>query len=168
MEQKVFGLSDLSPHIALRRSIFRSVLIRSFIWVLTCHPSSPPPSIVDFWETKAEETLVIHRVRSNAWKSQTLSREKKKKNARRLLIRAYFCLACSWHLRHPFDPIPSQHINYISSVTFAIHRTAPALPKADLCFFYASCLSFRATFVFAPLISGYLWSQHQSIICIEN
>lgn len=46
------------------------------------------------------------------------------------LIRHYFCPRWSWNPRHPFDSTPMLHINYISSVTFATHRT---VPPACLC-----------------------------------
>lgn len=41
------------------------------------------------------------------------------------LIRHYFCPRWSWNPRHPFDSTPKLHINYISSGTFATHRTVP-------------------------------------------
>lgn len=80
-----------------------------------------------------------------------------------LLIRAYFCLAWGWYPRHFFDPIPSQHINYISSVTFATHRTAPAPRWLLLLSHVLAVLSYKSCFLTYLDIFG-----NQSIIRIKN
>lgn len=65
------------------------------------------------------------------------------------LIRHYFCPRWNWNPRHPFDSVPMQHINYISSGTFATHRT---VPPASLCM---STLSISAS---SALWFGHVWN----------
>lgn len=64
------------------------------------------------------------------------------------LIRHYFCPRWSWNPRHPFDSTPKLHINYISSGTFATHRT---VPPASL---WMSRLSISAS---STLWFGHVW-----------
>lgn len=97
-----------------------------WLWLFSHHP----PTVIYFREIK-----MTHRGWNPPRKTKLTRKKKTPKlsysitihvNAHCLWIRAYFCLARSWYFRHPFDPIPSQHINYISSVIFVPHRTAPA------------------------------------------
>lgn len=80
------------------------------------------------------------------------------------LIRHYFCPRWDWNPRHPFDSAPMLHINYISLVTFATHRTVPPASPCKS----SQPISASSTFWFGHIWKQFDWKSSFSLTLSEN